>query len=189
MEKHLTRLHWILGVVRIFGFGKLSEVSPKGRQAVWTLKLRLTLDNNVALLERFSHRWELRNVDKARMTSLSWAAVEGRTAVFEWLLLDHGHDDQELSRVSRAAALYQRRLRIENGLTDRTTKTTRSSISSLLYPVPRPPLHDTQSYRPSAKQGPRKRSRLSHSIWPTITWQYFPFSTIGPMQPARHPFI
>jgi hypothetical protein len=34
------------------------------------------------------------------MTSLSWAAVEGRTAVFEWLLLDHGHDDQELSRVS-----------------------------------------------------------------------------------------
>ena len=175
MEKHLTRLHWILGVVRIFGFGKLYEVSPKGRQAVCTLKLRLTPDNNVALLERFSHRWELRNVDKARMTSLSWAAVEGRTAVFEWLLLDHGHDDQELSRVSIATALCQCRLRIEKRLTDRTTRTTRSSISSLLYPAPRPPLHDTQSYRPSARLDARKRFKLSHSTWPTITWQYSPF--------------
>ena len=103
MAKHLTRLHWTLGVVQIFGFGKLSEVSlvvghVRGHTS------RLTSDNNVALLERFSHRWELRNVDKARMTSLSWAAVEGRTAVFEWLLLDHGHDDQELSRVRKSIA-------------------------------------------------------------------------------------
>jgi hypothetical protein len=72
----------------------------RGEHAVRKSKSRLISDNNVALLERFSHRWELRNVDKARMTSLSWAAAEGRTAVFEWLLLDHGHDDQELSRVS-----------------------------------------------------------------------------------------
>jgi len=104
MEEHHTRLHWILGVVRIFEFGKLSEVSRVGRQAVRMEDQRLTSDNNVALLERFSHRWELRNVDRARMTSLSWAAVEGRTAVFEWLLLDHGHDDQELSRVSKSGS-------------------------------------------------------------------------------------
>jgi hypothetical protein len=35
------------------------------------------------------------------MTSLSWAAVEGNLEVFEWLLMDYGHDDQELSRVGR----------------------------------------------------------------------------------------
>lgn len=37
------------------------------------------------------------------MTSLSWAAVEGNLEVFEWLLMDFGHDDQELSRVSSTA--------------------------------------------------------------------------------------
>jgi hypothetical protein len=57
-------------------------------------------DNNVALLDRLQYRYELRNTDKARMTSLSWAAAEGRLKVFEWLLIDYGHDDQELSRVS-----------------------------------------------------------------------------------------
>jgi hypothetical protein len=57
------------------------------------------LDNNVALLDRLQHKYELRNADKARMTSLSWAAVEGNLEVFEWLLMDYGHDDQELSRV------------------------------------------------------------------------------------------
>jgi hypothetical protein len=160
------------------------------RQAVRTYRPTLTSDNNVALLERFSHRWELRNVDKARMTSLSWAAAEGRTAVFEWLLLDHGHDDQELSRVSAACERWRApEPPIRHGLTSRTTKTTASSISSLHYLALRPHLHDTQSYRPYAKLGPRKRYRLSHSIWPTITWQSFHFSTTGPMQRARHPFI
>lgn len=43
---------------------------------------------------------ELRNADRSRLTSLSWAAIEGGLEVFEWLLLDYGHDDQELSRVS-----------------------------------------------------------------------------------------
>jgi hypothetical protein len=61
-------------------------------------------DNNVFLLDRFHHKWDLRNVDRARMTSLSWAAAEARVEAFEWLLMDYGHDDQELSRVSVASA-------------------------------------------------------------------------------------
>jgi hypothetical protein len=58
-------------------------------------------DNNVPLLARLQHKMDLRNVDRNRLTSLSWAAIEGSLEVFEWLLLDYGHDDQELSRVSR----------------------------------------------------------------------------------------
>ncbi|WVR05953.1 hypothetical protein IAU60_002980 [Kwoniella sp. DSM 27419] len=55
-------------------------------------------DNNVPLLSRLQHKTDLRNADKNRLTSLSWAAIEGSLEVFEWLLLDYGHDDQELSR-------------------------------------------------------------------------------------------
>ncbi|WWC86343.1 uncharacterized protein L201_001216 [Kwoniella dendrophila CBS 6074] len=55
-------------------------------------------DNNVSLLTRLQHKTDLRNTDKNRLTSLSWAALEGSLEVFEWLLLDYGHDDQELSR-------------------------------------------------------------------------------------------
>lgn len=56
-------------------------------------------DNNVSLLQRLQHKTDLRNTDANRLTSLSWAAMEGNIEVFEWLLLDYGHDDQELSRV------------------------------------------------------------------------------------------
>ncbi|WVW82393.1 hypothetical protein I302_104400 [Kwoniella bestiolae CBS 10118] len=55
-------------------------------------------DNNVSLLSRLQHKTDLRNTDKNRLTSLSWSAIEGSLEVFEWLLLDYGHDDQELSR-------------------------------------------------------------------------------------------
>jgi hypothetical protein len=47
---------------------------------------------------------DLRNTDKMRLTSLAWAALENNVEVFEWLLLDYGHDDQELSRVSYICA-------------------------------------------------------------------------------------
>lgn len=57
------------------------------------------VDNNVSLLQRLQHKTDLRNTDENRLTSLSWAAMEGNIEVFEWLLLDYGHDDQELSRV------------------------------------------------------------------------------------------
>nr|XP_031860880.1 uncharacterized protein CI109_003606 [Kwoniella shandongensis]KAA5527952.1 hypothetical protein CI109_003606 [Kwoniella shandongensis] len=57
-------------------------------------------DNNVTLLSRLQHKTDLRNTDRNRLTSLSWAAIEGSLEVFEWLLLDYGHDDQELSRDS-----------------------------------------------------------------------------------------
>ncbi|WWC99772.1 hypothetical protein V866_006677 [Kwoniella sp. B9012] len=55
-------------------------------------------DNNVSLLSRLQHKTDLRNTDKNRLTSLSWSAIEGSLEVYEWLLLDYGHDDQELSR-------------------------------------------------------------------------------------------
>ena len=37
-------------------------------------------------------------------TSLSWAAICGNEDMFEWLVIDGGHDDDELSRVSTASA-------------------------------------------------------------------------------------
>ncbi|ORX36043.1 ankyrin repeat-containing domain protein [Kockovaella imperatae] len=55
-------------------------------------------DNNVPLLARLQHKTDLRNTDRNRLTSLSWSAIDGSLEVFEWLLLDYGHDDQELSR-------------------------------------------------------------------------------------------
>lgn len=54
----------------------------------------------MSLLDRLQHKYDLRNADRSRMTSLSWAAVDCNLEVFEWLLMDFGHDDQELSRVS-----------------------------------------------------------------------------------------
>ncbi len=59
----------------------------------------LASDNKVTLLQRLQHKTDLRNTDRNRLTSLAWAAIEGSLEVFEWLLLDYGHDDQELSRV------------------------------------------------------------------------------------------
>lgn len=58
------------------------------------------VDNNTALLARLQHKMDLRNTDRMRLTSLAWAALESHVEVFEWLLLDYGHDDQELSRVN-----------------------------------------------------------------------------------------
>lgn len=50
------------------------------------------------LLSRLQYKYDLRNTDKRRITSLAWAALELNLEVFEWLLLDYGHDDHELSR-------------------------------------------------------------------------------------------
>lgn len=75
--------------------------SPKSDDNTSLLDPTLTLpDNNVALLARLQHKMDLWNTDKMRLTSLAWAALESNVEVFEWLLLDYGHDDQELSRVS-----------------------------------------------------------------------------------------
>ncbi|KAL7424761.1 Target of rapamycin complex 2 subunit avo2 [Cryptotrichosporon argae] len=63
-------------------------------------------DNNVALLSRLQHKVDLRNTDRARLTSLAWAALEGSLEVFEWLLLDYGHDDQELSRDADSNTIF-----------------------------------------------------------------------------------
>ncbi|BEI83701.1 hypothetical protein CcaverHIS002_0403050 [Cutaneotrichosporon cavernicola] len=54
--------------------------------------------DNVPLLMRLQHKGDLRNTDKARLTSLAWAALELSVESFEWLLLEYGHDDSELSR-------------------------------------------------------------------------------------------
>ncbi|EIW72434.1 hypothetical protein TREMEDRAFT_41750 [Tremella mesenterica DSM 1558] len=64
-----------------------------------TIRVRQAVrDNNVTLLARLQRKCDLRNTDRNRLTSLSWAAIEGSLEAFEWLLLDYGHDDQELSR-------------------------------------------------------------------------------------------
>ena len=63
----------------------------------------LITDNNVTLLQRLTHQ-DLRNTDRNRLTSLSWAAVDGSLEVFEWLLLHYGHVDQEVSRVRLSPA-------------------------------------------------------------------------------------
>nr|ODN93105.1 hypothetical protein L203_00374 [Cryptococcus depauperatus CBS 7841] len=55
-------------------------------------------DNNVTLLQRLASKVDLRNPDRNRVTSLAWAALESSLKVFEWLLFDYCHDDQELSR-------------------------------------------------------------------------------------------
>ena len=61
----------------------------------------MTTDDNVALLARLQSSMDLRNPDKNRLTSLSWAVIDGSFDAFEWLLLDYGHDDVEISQVGR----------------------------------------------------------------------------------------
>lgn len=52
------------------------------------------------------YKYDLRNTDKRRITSLAWAALELNLEVFEWLLLDYGHDDHELSRDSAHNTIF-----------------------------------------------------------------------------------
>ena len=72
----------------------------KGRRKDDRPKLMCLLTQITTLLcSPITAQTDLRNTDRNRLTSLSWAAIEGSLEVFEWLLLDYGHDDQELSRV------------------------------------------------------------------------------------------
>jgi len=57
-------------------------------------------ENDLNLVMRLRHKTDLRNTDEKRLTSLAWAALSVAEDVYEWLLLDAGHDDDELSRVS-----------------------------------------------------------------------------------------
>lgn len=57
-------------------------------------------ENDLNLVMRLRYKTDLRNTDERRLTSLAWAALSVSEDVFEWLLLDAGHDDDELSRVS-----------------------------------------------------------------------------------------
>ncbi|KAL1410662.1 Target of rapamycin complex 2 subunit avo2 [Vanrija albida] len=59
---------------------------------------RLNVVRKPSVRVRQAHKTDLRNTDKSRLTSLAWAALEVNLEVFEWLLIDYGHDDQELSR-------------------------------------------------------------------------------------------
>lgn len=54
--------------------------------------------NNLPLVQRLAAKVPLRNTDPSRLTSLAWAAICVAEQVFEWLVLDAGHDDEELSR-------------------------------------------------------------------------------------------
>ena len=59
-----------------------------------------SIENNVFLVKRLIQRTDLRNPDPGphRYTSLAWAAVLGHVETFE-LLLNEGHDDDEISKV------------------------------------------------------------------------------------------
>ena len=61
-----------------------------------------TIENNLFLVKRLIQRTDMRNPDPSmrRFTSLAWAAVLGHEEIFEFLLYA-GHDDEELSKVSR----------------------------------------------------------------------------------------
>jgi hypothetical protein len=64
-----------------------------------TIRLRQAVQsNNLPLVQRLAAKVPLRNTDSSRLTSLAWAAICVAEEVFEWLLLDAGHDDDELSR-------------------------------------------------------------------------------------------
>jgi hypothetical protein len=65
-------------------------------------------DGNLALVRRLlyppgpsssSFTVDARNPDPSSLTSLSWAAIGGYEELFEYLVFDVGHDDDELSRV------------------------------------------------------------------------------------------
>ncbi|CAD6571294.1 MAG: hypothetical protein TREMPRED_000233 [Tremellales sp. Tagirdzhanova-0007] len=113
-------------------------------------------DNKVSLLQRLQHKTDLRNTDRNRLTSLSWSAMEGSLQVFEWLLLDYGHDDQELSR-----------------------DTDNNTILHLLASIPSPPAHlnhSTSSFpiRPSMKPMAEqiaislRMTQLYHTVFPFV---------------------
>lgn len=59
--------------------------------------------NNLFLVKRLVKRTDIRNPDSSyrRYTSLAWAAVLGQEETFEWLL-NNGHEDQDVSRVSKS---------------------------------------------------------------------------------------
>ncbi|EAL22230.1 hypothetical protein CNBC3680 [Cryptococcus deneoformans B-3501A] len=95
-------------------------------------------DNNVSLLQRLQHKTDLRNTDENRLTSLSWAAMEGNIEVFEWLLLDYGHDDQELSRDSDNNTILHLLAAVPSRSLSPHTQILNSSSSFPPRPNPRP---------------------------------------------------
>ncbi|KIR30306.1 hypothetical protein I309_00443 [Cryptococcus deuterogattii LA55] len=95
-------------------------------------------DNNVSLLQRLQHKTDLRNTDANRLTSLSWAAMEGNIEVFEWLLLDYGHDDQELSRDSDNNTILHLLAAVPSRSLSPHTQILNSSSSFPPRPNPRP---------------------------------------------------
>ena len=68
------------------------------------LEISVSPENDLNLVTRLRYKTDLRNTDERRLTSLAWAALSVAEDVYEWLLLDAGHDDDELSRVSRRLA-------------------------------------------------------------------------------------
>lgn len=64
-----------------------------------SIRLRQAVQcNDLPLVQRLATKVPLRNTDASRRTSLAWSAICVAEQVFEWLLLDAGHDDDELSR-------------------------------------------------------------------------------------------
>ncbi|KAL7415195.1 ankyrin repeat-containing domain protein [Mrakia frigida] len=61
---------------------------------------RAVQDDSLPLVRRLVQKYDIRNTDRNMYTSLSWAAICGNEDMFEWLVIQGGHDDDELSRDS-----------------------------------------------------------------------------------------
>jgi hypothetical protein len=95
------------------GFDKQCKVNAEQVNGTTLCRRPLTLhiglglnttvsEDDLALVMRLRAKTDLRNTDTNRLTSLAYAALYCAEEVFEWLLLDAGHDDEELSRVRSA---------------------------------------------------------------------------------------
>ncbi|KAJ9098777.1 hypothetical protein QFC19_006253 [Naganishia cerealis] len=71
---------------------------------------------------RLQYKTQLRNTDSQRLTSLAWAALSGAEETFEWLLLDAGHDDDELSRDQENSTILHLLASLPSPLTPTTSK-------------------------------------------------------------------
>lgn len=100
-------------------------------------------EDNLALVRRLVVKSDMRNADRNMHTSLSWAAICGNEELFEWLVIDGGHDDDELSRVSCPSSLGSETvelIHVRGGMQDSENNT----ILHLLASLPSPALTPAQ---------------------------------------------
>ncbi|KAF7288299.1 ANK-REP-REGION domain-containing protein [Mycena chlorophos] len=125
-----------------------------------TARLRRAVkENNLFIVKRLIQRTDMRNPDPGprRYTSLAWSAVLANEETFEFLM-NAGHDDAELSKVSTRSAVIPSSLIIAR----RTRKTT---LFSCCLPTTTPLL----PLMPSTSRGAALRmARMYYDRYPDI---------------------